>query len=147
MGDFKRNKGGRPRLPENKKVKNVITFKVNNDDLVQLERFTKKAAKSQADVIREILFNKKLTVRMINEADFNIVLKIDEIYEQYRISVARLKRISVRVEMAKDEDLSKFREELCQAINIQESIKEQLYKINEQVNHRRTYSNIKAKDL
>ena len=147
MDDSKKNKGGRPRLPDNKKAKNKITFKVNNNELLQLVRYAKKAAKPKSDVIREILFDKKLTVRVINEGDSNIVLKIDEVYEQYRISVAELNRISARMEVAKDEELSEFREDLCQAIKIQESIKEQIYQINEQVNHRQTYSNVKAKDF
>ncbi len=148
MSDSKRSKGGRPTLPESKRVKNVITFKVNNDDLEQLKRYTRKAKKSQADVIRGILFNKNLTIRVMNEADSKIVLKIDQLFEEYKNTSEELKKIKAKSDKAKDEELRDIiDDELNQALLKQELFKQMLYEINDLLkNNRRTF-NVKAKDL
>lgn len=135
-------------MPESKRVKNVITFKVNNDDLEQLKRYTRKAKKSQADVIRGILFNKNLTIRVMNEADSKIVLKIDQLFEEYKNTSEELKKIKAKSDKAKDEELRDIiDDELNQALLKQELFKQMLYEINDLLkNNRRTF-NVKAKDL
>lgn len=134
-------------VPENKRVKNVITFKVNNDDFEQLKDYAKRADKPQADVIREILFKKKLTFRYINDADTRIALKIDDAFEQYKKAADALTRISDKIDRGGDKEIIKLKDELIDILKEQEIIKELLYEISDEIKCSRHATKYEAENL
>jgi hypothetical protein len=81
---------GRPKINDTEKLRHQIKFKVNDHGLKKLSDYVTRSGKTQSEVIREILFQRKLKKDVSQSAVKTIALMLGGLADDVRVIETKL---------------------------------------------------------
>ena len=82
---------GRPKINDTEKLRHLIKIKVNDHGLKKLSDYVTRSGKTQSEVIREILFQRKFKADVSQSALKTIALMLGDLADDVRVVEAKLR--------------------------------------------------------